>query len=311
VGEYLAAMFPPLVQIPTGALLFFAIHAGLQGMAGLAPIRLGPRALAGAATIVLFALLLRVQDELKDLATDVALARAGDPRFAARPVVLGRVGAADLVRLRRLVVATLLALNLPLGFPLPLLPFLLALSVTWLSGRWFYWPPMARDLVLAFATHNPMALLYAAYAAAVLARELGPAQVRADASILLLAVWLPVAAWEVARKIRAPDEETVYETWSSRLGWRNAAALPPLLCTASAAGFFYAARAAQLGPAYPTVLGAALLLVLAAFLRFRLMPSARTSRLRVPVEVFAVVAAGGLVVALAISRGFAWISAAG
>jgi hypothetical protein len=149
------------------------------------------------------------------------------------------------------------------------LPFLLALSVTWLSGRWFFWPPMARDLVLAFATHNPMALLYAAYAAAVLARELGPAQVRADAAILLLAVWLPVAAWEVARKIRAPDEETAYETWVLTAGLAHRRGAPAASLRRVRRGLLLRRPRGAARPVYPTVLGAALL-VLAAFLRFRL-----------------------------------------
>lgn len=304
VAEYVGAMFPPAVQVPTGAILFLAVHVGLQGLAGLAPVRLGPRAAAGAATIVLLALLLRVQDELKDLATDLALARAGDPRFTGRPVVAGRIGAPDLALLRRAVIGALLLLNLPLGFPLPLAPFAVALGATWLSGRWFFWPRIARDLVLAFLTHNPLALLYAAYAAAVFARDLGAERLRPGGAVLLLAVYLPVAAWEIARKVRAPAEETAYETWSSRLGAGPAAALPPALCAASAAGFLWTARACGLGPVYGVAVLAALAGVAAASLRFHLRPSPSTSsRLRAPVELFAAVAAGGLVLALFVARG--------
>lgn len=307
VADYLAAMFPPAVQVPTGATLFLAVHAGLQGLAGLAPLRVGPRAVAGAATVVLFMLLLRVQDELKDLATDLRLAGAGDARFVSRPVVAGRVTPRDLAVLRRAVLAALVLLNLPLGFPMPLAAFAVALGATWLSGRWFFLPRMAADLVLAFCTHNPLALLYAAYAAAIFARDHGAAHLAPGGAVLVVAVYLPVSAWEVARKVRAPEEETEYETWSSRLGFRAAAALPPALCAASAGGFLWTARACGLGPGYAVAVLAALAGTAAASLRFLLRPSPRTSGgLRAPVELFAAVAAGGLVVALGLARGVTW-----
>jgi 4-hydroxybenzoate polyprenyltransferase len=306
VGEYLAAMFPPLVHVPAGVVLFLAVYTGLQGLAGVAPIRLSPRALAGAATLVLLALLLRVQDELKDHATDLRLARQGDPRFADRPLVRGRVTVADLAVLRRVVLAAAVALNLPLGFPLPFLAFALALLATWLSGRWFFWPAMAGNLLLAFATHNPIALLDAAYAAAVFARDF-PGQLSAGAALVLLAVYLPIAAWEIARKVRAPGDETSYPTWSSLLGWQVAGGVPSVLCAVSAACFARISRACGLGPAYPLLLLLALAAVLVACTRFLLAPSARTANLRPAVEAYAVASAGGLTLALALSRGVAWL----
>jgi len=306
VGEYLLAMFPPLVNVPAGLVLFFAVYAGLQGLAEVAPLRVGPRALAGAATLVLLALLLRVQDELKDAATDLRLARQGDPRFASRPLVRGRVTVADLDLLRRLVLGLLVALNLPLGFPVPFLFFALALLATWLSGRWFFWPAMAGNLLLAFATHNPIALLDAAYAAAVFARAF-PGRLTSAAGLVLLAVYLPVAAWEIARKVRAPGDETSYETWSARLGWQVAGGLPSVLCALSAACLARVSRECSLDLAYPLLVLLALLWVFAACTRFLLAPSSRTAGLRPAVELYAVVSAGGLVLALVLSRGVTWL----
>jgi len=307
VADYLGAMFPPLVHVPAGALLFLAVHLGVQGLAGTAPLVLGPRALLGAATLVLLALLMRVQDELKDLEADRRLAREGDPRFTARPTVAGRISAADLERLRRGALALAVALNLPLGFPLPLVPFAAALLATWLSGRWFFWPAMKHDLVLAFATHNPIALLYAAYAASVAARDVGAGALRPGVLLVLLAVYLPVAAWEIGRKVRPPEAETSYETWSARLGWRAAGALPAVLAAGSAACFAAVSRASGLGAAYPAVLLAALAVVVLACARFLLAPSPRSADLRPAVETYAVLASGGLALALAAERGLAWL----
>jgi hypothetical protein len=104
-------------------------------------------------------------------------------------------------------------------------------------------------------------------------------------ALVLLAVYLPLAAWEIGRKVRPPEAETSYETWSSRLGWRAAGLLPALLVA---------------------VLAAALGWVALACGRFLAAPSARTAELRPAVELYAVVASGGLVVALAVARGLAW-----
>ena len=219
----------------------------------------------------------------------------------------GRVTVADLDLLRRLLLGVLLALNLPLGFPLPFLFFALALAATWLSGRWFFWPAMAGNLLLAFATHNPpIALLDAAYAAAVFAGT-SPAGSRPPRRCVLLAVYLPVAAWEIARKVRAPGDETSYETWSARLGWQVAGGLPSVLCALSAACFARVSRGSGLGPAYPLLVLLALVAVFAACTRFLIAPSSRTAGLRPAVELYAVVSAGGLMLALALSRGVAWL----
>jgi hypothetical protein len=305
LARYLAARFPPAVQVPTGLLLFGSVHLGLQGLAGGAPLRVGPRALVGAATVIGFALLLRVQDDLKDAAHDRALAAAGDPRFTGRPLVTGAVAASDLRALRAGVLASLAALNAPLG-AWPCAAFAVALGATVLSGRWFFVPRIARSLLLAFATHNPLAALVLGYVVAVFAADFGPGAVHLDALPLVLAPWAAIAAWEVARKLRPPGAETGYETYSARLGFRRAALLPALGSALSAGGFAHAARGAGLGPAYPAAVLASAALVAAACLRFRLAPSARTARLRPVVEVFAAVATGGFVVALAAARGLSW-----
>ena len=37
--------------------------------------------------------------------------------------------------------------------------FAAALGILWLSSRWFFWPAIQKNLLLAFATHNPLTLV--------------------------------------------------------------------------------------------------------------------------------------------------------
>src|SRR5438094_479379 len=80
-----------------------------------------------------------------------------------------------------------------------------ALGLVWLSYHWFFSARVKRSLILAFLTHNPIALAVAAYVASLAAAEVGVARVPPLALlVLLVGLWLPIAAWETARKVRLP-----------------------------------------------------------------------------------------------------------
>lgn len=306
IADYLGEMFPPAFQIPIGAASFASVYFGLQALGGATRMTVGWRALGGAATVILFSLLMRVYDELKDVETDLRLARAGDPRYKDRAIVTGRVQVADLVALRWTVTALLGALNLTLGFPWPLLAFLGLFAVGWLSFRWFFWPAVSRNLLLAFLTHNPIALLVGAYVVAVYVADFGAASLPSKAALLLLAGWAPIAAWETSRKVRHPTEETEYQTYSKLLGWRTASLLPAAFVLVGTAALLVVASAAGLGWGYRGVVLVGAMVPLFACVRFRLAPSPARARLRPFVEIFAAVVHVGLAIALVGRYGVAW-----
>src|SRR4029079_3366176 len=97
-----------------------------------------------------------------------------------------------------------LAMNLPVALSAQGIAFALMFLVSWLSFRWFFAPAISRHLLLAFATHNPITLVFGGYAAATFlcdpARSLGWLQT----ALLLVGLWLPVAAWATSRTGRAP-----------------------------------------------------------------------------------------------------------
>jgi 4-hydroxybenzoate polyprenyltransferase len=303
IARFLNHVFPPAVYVPSSLASFASFYLSLQAFAGTAPLRLGWRALAGAATVLLFGLLLRLYDELKDIESDLRLGRSGDPRFKDRPIVKGQVHVDDIIALRWGVTVVLLAINLPLGFPWPSLAFVIVFVLTWLSFRWYFVPAISKSLLLAFLSHNPLALAIAGYVIALYCSDFGTGGLTPWVYPLLGAAWFPVAAWETSRKIRTPSDETDYQTYSKVLGWKAAPFVPAAFLLLSVVSYGLVARGAGLGPAYPAAVALSAAIGVAACLRFRAAPRSNWANLRPFVEAHAVVATVGLVVALVLRWG--------
>lgn len=300
IRTYLALMFPPAVMIPASLVGFLSLHFGLQAL-GEPSIVEGElavtwRMLLGSLSLLGFQLLLRVYDELKDVETDLALGKAGDPRYAERPVVTGLVQVPDIEALRDWVTWALIGVNLLIAVPQTFAVFLVVYGLCWMSSRWFFWPAVSRSLVLAFVTHNPLSLAIGLYVVAVYGGEF-----TTDlplpwgwTALLLVGLWFPVAAWEVARKVRLPDDETDYETYSKVLGWRVAGALPGVLSAGSALCLCAVLRHVGVGGWWLPLVFAAL--PVGASLRLLVAPSPEAANLRPSQEAFLLLINGGLTV---------------
>jgi 4-hydroxybenzoate polyprenyltransferase len=162
-------------------------------------------------------LILRLMDELKDEDIDRRL-------FPHRPLPSGRVLRSDIQRSLAVVVVLFVVVNLLAGWA-----FFVAVGVvayTFLMFRRFFAPALlSRNLPLTLATHNPVTALVLLHAVAVFGVEhnLVLADLRWGAIIpFIIMMWMPFTAWEFARKIRAPEEEDEYVTYSQILGARGA-----------------------------------------------------------------------------------------
>jgi len=293
LADYLLEMFPPLISVPAAVMNFAVVYLAVQAMEGRVPLRFTWRGVAGALTTVLFFLLLRVYDELKDVETDLRLGRAGDPRYKDRAIVTGRIQVKDLQALRWWVTGLLFLINLPLGYPLPLVAFAALFFITWLSFHWFFWPAVSRHLLLAFATHNPMALVVGAYAAAVAVRDFGGITQTGMLAVLLVGMWTAMATWEVSRKVRARPDETDYMTYSKILGWRIAGVLPSIFTLISAGCMVAVAAELNLSRMYTVLIASAAALMLAACIRFEIRPGKASANLRPYAELYSLVAMAG------------------
>ncbi|HZU97393.1 MAG TPA: hypothetical protein VFF73_11900 [Planctomycetota bacterium] len=276
-------MFPPWITVPAAALHFLAIELGMQALAGAGVLVLSWRSVVGVLGVLGFQLALRVQDELKDVESDLRLAAEGDPRVQGRPLVTGAVQVRDLIFLRVVSLVGVLAAGIALGHD-ALVASLVVGGLVIASFHWFFVPSMKERLLLAFVTHNPLAAAISAWCVAASTPEV--ATVSPLVGVLIVAVWAPVAAWEIARKVRLPRDETSYVTYSKVLGWKTAAVLPLLLVGVSAAAFIFLAPRVGLGVSFVATISAGAVVVLLRSILLVAFPTTARANLRPWVELY-------------------------
>jgi 4-hydroxybenzoate polyprenyltransferase len=307
LARYLLVMFPPALGA-LGALAFLSIWLGLQALAGRMPLQIGVHGWVGTLTVPLWMLLVRLLDDLHDAPEDRRLAAAGDPRYLNRPTVTGAITLGEIRFLVVGVAAALVLVNLIPGSPGMALVGPLGLLITWLSFRWFFIPALARNPgPVAYLCRKSLAVLIGVYAIAAFRAQWPAAAIGLLTIPLAVAPVFDVAAWETARKIRLPADETSYPTYSRIFGWRVAALVPALFVVFATACLLAVASSAGLGVVYRVSLVAAALVVLLAGVRLRLAPTAERARLEPFARLFAAVAHGGLIASLWMTHGVrAW-----
>lgn len=280
---YLRETFPTTARLLMAVLLYVSFGRMLARLHGWPVAATVPDVLMGSWSAFATMLVLRLMDELKDQDVDRRL-------FATRPLPSGRVRASD-IRISLFIVAGVyVATHLSRG---PACGTALAvLGYAALMFRWFFVPGLMRPrLLLTLATHNPVIpvlLLHLAVLAGG-ARGKGPSQLEAGALLpLVVMYWAPVFAWEIARKVRSPQEENAYVTYSRLLGRAGAVMVAAAAQTVALAVGLRVTYAAGLHPAWIVCAGAGWALAQAAHVRFLARPDARSSRLRPFAELFLV-----------------------
>jgi 4-hydroxybenzoate polyprenyltransferase len=157
-------------------------------------------------------LLIRVMDEFKDYQDDLT-------NFPNRPLPSGRVKKSDLIALGWFCVFMVIFLSLT--STKLLIWSLLTLGFTFLMLKWFFIESiMRKSLPLAVATHHPIVLFNFVYLL-IACTQFYP-EVTMDKALYILPLCLIFTNWEVERKIRAPEQETSYTTYSKIFGPRPA-----------------------------------------------------------------------------------------
>ena len=224
---YLLEMHPPR-NLAFSLIFFMSAWNGIALLCSAANEEIIlPKAIfvSGAITIVLMLLLLRIMDELKDLEAD-------RKHFPARPVPRGDVYPSDLRFLGLFIIGILLSLNLFFTRSVPL--FLIVFGYACLMYKYFFLKALiSQNILLALATHNPISYFLFLYVAS-LYRNNAHVHIRFDQLILLGLVFLFFSmSWEIARKIRHPEDETTYQTYSMVIGTKAALLIPVVLCAAA------------------------------------------------------------------------------
>jgi len=302
IWRYLLAMFPPHFMVLSGVAKFYAVYFSLQALASGESVHVTLPSLIGAVSIVLFSLLMRIYDEMKDAEADIRLGHAGDPRYKDRPIVTGAVTMEDLVALRWVTTALLVVVNVPIG-RWHLVGFAVLFLVAWLSFKWFFWPEISESLLLAFLTHNPISLVFGGYIVAVYAGDFGIHSINAWSLLLLLVFWAPLGAWETSRKIRAPEDETDYQTYSQVFGWKLAPFVPIAFIVLATTSMILLSQQMGLSWIFPVVVMVASMVPVYRCIAFRVSPNRKTANIQPFVELYAVVMDLGLLAAILVSRG--------
>lgn len=291
---YLQEMYPPLPSFGIATISFFNLYFVLQILYGQ-PLRVTWPAIGGALTLFLFLLFLRISDELKDLESDKVL-------FPERLVPSGKVLVSDLKGLMAFSIVGMWLLNLLVtGVPL-------AFAVLFAYGvlMFFYFflrPLISGSLLLALISHNPSVLLMNYYVMSLFCQQYNKPLLTPEHGFLAVLFWLPGLAWELGRKIRAPQDENEYETYSRIFGYRVAALLPSFALCIHYFMLIKLALPLQLSWWFLGALSLALLTVLGFFGRFLNAPDSRSARLKPVVEGYMLVSALGLLIELVWRRG--------
>ncbi len=272
---YFAEMFP----IPQHALLAFmtylsiAVFAGWVQRKGVAFVSWDTS--LGAWSIFGLLLVIRLMDELKDEDIDRRL-------FPHRPVPSGKVSKADIKRTLTGAMILYVAAHVFSGAALWTALFVLGYSVL-MFKRFFAPELLRRSLIITLITHNPIVPLMLTQCFVIFAvdHRLALSQLRWDLIVpFIVMLWSPLLAWELARKIRSPEEETAYVTYSRLFGYVKAAALTAAIQTLSfCIGFYFWSRF-SLSWTYLGIFAFGLGLSYLGWLRFVLHPSPQTAILK-------------------------------
>lgn len=299
--RYVVEMYPLHVNVPYSFMSYFGYFLLLGALFGGRTLVVTPEALMGALTLAAFTLLLRVFDEFKDYEHDVRL-------FPHRPLPSGRVKHRDLILLAWALVALMVGLNGAIG-GIGLAGFALLLGFGLLMLKFFFLPELhRRSLLLTLLTHNPVAIVSQLYILATYLQICGQplSAVPATAWAAIVMLWMPVLAWETARKIRAPEQEDDYVTYSRIFGTRRAPLVPMMAIGVSSALALWLGSVARLGYIYDAVVMGAAAFSVGGLGRFSVRPIPSFSKLRPFAEAYGLALYVAMIAALIATRGVAW-----
>ena len=279
--SYLAEMFPLSVHLPTAALTYLATAAFARHLQDVDATVWTAWLGVGVWSYLAVPLMLRLMDELKDVEIDRVL-------FADRPLPSGRVRESDIKLSLALVITFFIGANL--GDPLTLIVTCVLTAYALLMYKRFFASEAHRNsLPLTLATHNPIVPMSLSYGFFLFAAEqhLPLASLRWQGiALFVLMLWMPFLGWELSRKIRAPEHEDAYVTYSQLLGRRGAVAmvcLVQLIGIAGGAGVCVVANASWQLLVLP---GIAWLANVFAGVRYITNPTVAYARLRPFAETF-------------------------
>lgn len=211
---YFKEMYPIVPRLFLGALVFLEIHFIVLLNHGVTAFRLGIQEVVCGFTVFSFLCWLRIADDFKDYELDCRL-------FPERPLPSGRVKKKDLAVFVSILIAFTLAVNFI--FMNNFLFCFILYTYGSLMAVWFFQKhKIQKSLLKALVTHNPVQMVLNIYIISFTVIKYDLPAVDLTNILAAFTLYFPALIWEVSRKIRAPEDETEYVTYSKLFGYKKA-----------------------------------------------------------------------------------------
>jgi len=211
---YFKEMYPIIPRLILGYLIALEIYFIVLLNQGVTDFSFGIQELVLGFTVFSFLGWLRIADDFKDFEHDCRL-------FPHRPLPSGRVTKKDL----KIFVSILITITVILNF-LFMNNFLFCVILyTYgsLMAVWFFQKhKIQTSLPKALVTHNPVQMIMNIYILSFVIIKYDLEIFTLQNVMAVFTLYFPALIWEVARKIRAPKDETEYTTYSKLFGYKKA-----------------------------------------------------------------------------------------
>lgn len=211
---YFKEMYPIIPRFMLGLIVFGEIYFIVLLNYGITDFHIGMAELIGGFTVFSFLLGLRIADDFKDYELDCRL-------FSERPLPSGRVHKKDLGIFVGILIVVTVILNVL--YMNNFWFFLILYIYGALMSAWFFKKKkIQKSLPLALITHNPVQMIMNVY---IISFTCIKYELKPFTLTTFLAAWtlyFPALIWEISRKIKSPEEETEYVTYSKLFGYKKA-----------------------------------------------------------------------------------------
>lgn len=100
--------------------------------------------------------------------------------------------------------------------------FIILYAYGYLMSKWFFQRSKIQpSLPLALVTHNPVQLIVNTYIISFTCIKYGLKAITLINFLTLWTLYFPALIWEISRKIRAPQDENDYTTYSKLFGYKK------------------------------------------------------------------------------------------
>lgn len=211
---YFKEMYPIIPRLVLGFIVFMEIYFIILLNNDVTEFSISFSEFVGGFTVFSFLLWLRIADDFKDYELDCRL-------FSHRPLPSGRVKKSDLAIFVGILIAVTITLNIVFMNNFAFFAFLYIYGT--LMSLWFFSKKkIQKSLPLALVTHNPVQMIMNIYIISFTCIKYGLKPFTLTNFLAAWTLYFPALIWEISRKIKAPEDETEYVTYSKLFGYKKA-----------------------------------------------------------------------------------------